>query len=398
MLIGRKNTRSEQMASESILDEVARATRLREGPSGVLELLRIVYRRGSARLQDVAREARLPLPVATAVRRELEKSGLLERKHGLTLTEKGRVLVEGDFGFRAKIDVGCPTCQGHGIVVPDSLRPIVDRLTEIVAAAPSVDVTLDQAPCTPETSVRRALLMLHGGALEGRRVLLLGDDDSVCIAIGLLSRALGKDDLTRGVTVIDADQRQLSFLHDVADREGLAITFLHHDLRKPLPFALVDKFDVIETDPPYTLEGARLFLARGCEAIAGEGDGLCFFSFAHRAPAETLQLQEIFLELGLAVRAVRAGFNQYMGATVLGNVGQLIELTRAGRMTSSLPSWTGPLYTADLNPRSRVYGCANCGREATLGEDGAPTTIEELKLRGCPMCGGTTFRRSTLRS
>src|SRR5207302_309082 len=177
-----------------------------------LELLRIVYRRGPSRLQDAAREARLPLPVATAVRRELEKAGLLERKHGLSLTEKGRVLVEGDLGFRAKIDVGCPTCQGHGIVIPDSFQPIVDRLAEIVAGAPTVDVTLDQAPCTPDTSVRRALLMLQTGALEGRRLLLLGDDDSVSIAIGLLGRALRKGDLTRGVTVIDADQRRLSFL------------------------------------------------------------------------------------------------------------------------------------------------------------------------------------------
>jgi len=383
------------MASASILDEVAQATRLREGPSGVLELLRIVYRNGSSRLQDVAREARLPLPVATAVRRELEKAGLLERRHGLALTEQGRAVVETDFGFQTKIHVGCPTCHGYGIVIPDALRTILDRLTQIIAAAPSVDVTLDQAPCTPHTSIRRALLMMQAGALEGRRLLLLGDDDSVSIAIGLLSRALGKGDLTRGVTVVDADERRLSFLRETAEREGISLNVFHHDLRRPLPALLTRSFDVIETDPPYTPEGARLFLARGCEAMANESEGLCFFSFAHRPPAETLQLQKIFLELGLAIRSVHPSFNQYIGATVLGSVGQLIELARAEKTISALPDWTGPLYTADLNRRSRIYICANCGREIALNELGAPTTIEELKARGCPACGGMTFRRQS---
>src|SRR5262245_66684770 len=81
------------MDDVSILDTVARATRLREGPAGVAAVLRAVYRAGSLRLQDAAREARLPLPVTTAIRRELEKAGLLERKHGLALTPSGRSFV-----------------------------------------------------------------------------------------------------------------------------------------------------------------------------------------------------------------------------------------------------------------------------------------------------------------
>ncbi len=165
------------MTATSILDLIAQATRLREGSSGVSALLRAVYRAGSLRLQDAAREARLPLPVATAVRRELEKAGLLERKHGLTLTDDGREFVERDLGMRTQVDLTCPTCAGHGIVIPDVVQPQVERLAEIIAGAPSVDVTLDQAPCSPDTAMRRALLMLQKGALEGRRVLVVGDDD-----------------------------------------------------------------------------------------------------------------------------------------------------------------------------------------------------------------------------
>jgi predicted methyltransferase len=179
----------------SILEKVARATQLREGPAGVAAVLRAVYRAGSLRLQEAAREARLPLPVATAIRRELEKAGLLERKHGLSLTETGQRFVETALGLGVTHDMTCPACGGHGIVIPDMLRPSVERLAAIVAEAPPVDVTLDQCPCVPDTAMLRALLMLQNGALEGRRVLILGDDDSLSVAIGLAGRALRQGDL-----------------------------------------------------------------------------------------------------------------------------------------------------------------------------------------------------------
>ena len=386
------------MAATSILDLIAQATRLREGSAGVQALLRAVYRAGSLRLQDAAREARLPLPVASAVRRELEKAGLLERKQGLSLTGDGRDFVERDLGMRTtQLDITCAVCAGHGIVIPDSLKAEVERLAEIIAVAPSVDVTLDQAPCMPDTAMRRALLMLQNGALEGKRVLLLGDDDSVSIAIGLLGRALRQDDLTRGVTVIDADERRIAFLREAAAREQLALDVVHHDLRHPLPAGLLRAFDTIETDPPYTLEGARLFLARGCEALTTQADGHCFFSFTHWPASQMLELQKVFTELGLAVRAVWPNFNRYAGASMLGNLGQLIELVHVAGSAAELPDFSGPLYTAEVNPRLRVYACTGCGKEIVLGEDGIPATIEDAKILGCSSCGGHVFRRQSVR-
>ncbi len=218
------------------------------------------------------------------------------------------------------------------------------------------------------------------------------------IAIGLLGRALRQGDLTKGVTVIDADERRLSFLRDAAAREQLPLEVVHHDLRRPLPAALRRSFDVIETDPPYTLEGARLFLARGCEALTTETDGHCFLSFAHWPASQMLELQKAFIELGLAVRAVWPNFNRYSGAAVLGNLGQLIELVHVGGAAAELPDWSGPLYTADVNPRLRIYACADCGKEAVLGQNGTPATIDELKARGCSNCGGHIFRRQSIRS
>jgi hypothetical protein len=378
---------------QATLHEIARATRLREGPAGVLAMLRAVHRSGSLRLQEAARQARLPLPVATAVRRELEKAGLLERKHGLSLTEEGRRFVEDDLGMAQIADATCPACGGRGIVVPADHGALVEQFAAIVSRAPAPDVAFDQAPCTPETAILRALTMLQTGALEGRRVLVLGDDDCIAIAIGLLGRALNRRDLTRGVVVADADARWLSFLREVADAEGLALETLHHDLRQPLPAALNGAFDSVETDPPYTLEGVRLFLTRAAEAMAGSAGGQCFLSFAQWPPVQQLQLQQVFVELGFAVQAVRPGFNRYAGAAVLGNVGQLIELVAVAAPRDAAAPWQGALYTADINPRVRAYICADCGDRVVLGEHGAPATIEALKAVGCRVCRGRTFRR-----
>ncbi len=378
------------MAEPTLLETVAKATSLREGPAGVSAVLRAVYRAGSLRLQDAARAARLPLPVTSAVRRELEKAGLLERKHGLSLTHMGRDFVERDLGLGQTADLACPACEGRGLMIPHDCRPLVEQLTAILARAPSADVTLDQAPCAPETAVLRALLMLQNGALEGKRVLMLGDDDSVSLAVGLVAKSLGRADLTRRLSVIDVDGRWLSFLKDAGAAEGIAIETVQHDLRQPLPEGLAHAFDTVETDPPYTLDGARLFLTRAGEALAG--DGHCYFSFAQWPPAQALDLQRAFVELGFAAQAARPGFNRYPGATVLGNTGQLIELAHVGQ-TAEAAEWTGPLYTAEINPRVRTYVCADCGTSTTLGKNGEPDTIEALKAAGCRSCGGHTFRR-----
>jgi hypothetical protein len=233
--------------------------------------------------------------------------------------------------------------------------------------------------------------MLKNGALEGRRVLILGDDDSLSVAIGLAGRALRQGDLTRGVTVIESDPRRVDFLRAAAASEEIAIEVVAHDLRDPLPSRLARAFDVVATDPPYTLAGANLFLGRGAEALTG--DGACYFSFTQWPASHLAELQRLFLDLGFVVRALHQGFNRYLGAGVLGNVGDLIELAQVRPPDADLPVWTGPLYTAEVNTRTRIYVCAACGAETVLGEDGAPATIEALKVAGCRQCGGKIFRR-----
>jgi hypothetical protein len=386
-----RGKRAEARVADDLLDAVARATRLREGRAGVEALVRAVHRAGSIGLADAARAARLPLPLATAVRRELERAGVFERRKGLSLTRDGRAFVEAELGFGPALDVTCETCGGSGVVPPEPAREALAVLARRLADAPAVDVTLDQAPCTPETAMRRAAFMYAAGALEGRRVLVLGDDDSVSIALALFARHVAGRPLAARIAVVELDEGRASFLERVAAEEGLPVEVVRHDLRQELPVSLRAGFDAVETDPPYTLEGATLFLTRAVQSLEGaRGDVL--FSFAHWPPSRMLALQTLCVDLGLALRAAHPGFNRYEGAAILGGVGQLLHLVATGARAEA-GVWDGALYTAEVAPRERAYRCAGCGAVWRLGRD-VPDTIEALKRRGCPRCGGRVFARA----
>jgi predicted methyltransferase len=375
--------------NDRILQEVAEATSLREGVAGVEALLRAVHRNASARLADAAREARLPLPVATAVRRELEKRGILMRQHGLAFTPDGQQWARETLGFGAQLAIEVSlTPQGP---LSRDLEQIVRAMEVHLAAAPPVDVTLDQAPCTAETSVRRAALLHRSGALEGRRVALLGDDDSVALAIGLLGRMLAGRALPRRLVVFEIDEQRVAFLKRTAEAVGFPIEVVPHDLRDPMAPEFSGAFDTFETDPPYTIAGASLFVRRGIEAL-DHGRGYGMLSFGHTAPPDRLKLQETLTWLGVAVTALYPAFNSYAGASILGSTSELHELTATGRVAAT-ERWQGALYTADINPRVRLYACTQCKRRWSLGTDAIPPTIEALKAIGCPACGNQHFQR-----
>jgi predicted methyltransferase len=260
-----------------------------------------------------------------------------------------------------------------------------------LAAAPPVDVTLDQAPCHPETAVRRAALLYRSGALEGRRVAVLGDDDSMALAIGLFGRLLAGKQLPKRLVVFEIDARRVEFLERAARDASLALEIVRHDLREPIAPEYLGTFDSFETDPPYTIAGASLFVRRGVELLE-RGQGYGMLSFGHASPPDRLKLQAALTSIGVATTALYPAFNRYAGASILGSTSELYELTATGSTFAS-ERWSGPLYTADVNPRVRIYTCTQCKRRWQLGVDVIPSTIEALKSVGCPACGNHHFRR-----
>jgi predicted methyltransferase len=379
-----------------LLHQLAERTQLREGAAGIEAVLRTIHRAGGLTGKELARQTRLPVPVITAIRRELERAELVAPGPTIRLTPQGLVLLEGAWGWVGKGFL-CRVCQGRRVVAGPEWSAVRTRLDLWFTRNPTVDVTLDQSHCTPDTNLRRALYMQTQGALAGKSVLLLGDDDSVSLSIGLMGQVLSPGSsgrLTRRLAVLDSDERILAHLRRAAEVEGFALETFLHDLRKPLPAELLAQFDTVMTDPPYTLAGLELFGSRAVEAFVPEPGKHLFLSFGHRAPDEQVAVQRLLAEMGLAVMEVIPGFNEYRGAGVLAGVSQVIyAITTAQTHPLLADAYVGPLYTGEVHPTVRRYRCMGCGTKLQVGQaqGSVAATIEQLKAEGCPRCGSQLF-------
>lgn len=358
-------------------------------------MLRAVASAEPVPTSQIARMAELPVPIVTAVCNELRKRGVLDRTRPVRLTEAAREILHAGHGG---IELACPYCEGLGVRVPEELAALRDELEPIAARAPAARMELDQTHCTVDTKIRRVLKLHAAGALHGGRILLLGDDDLVAVAIARFAQLAGL--AIRRLAVVDADPAVLAWIGEQTAGTGTDVQLIAHDLRRRLPASLAGEFDTACTDPPYTVPGAELFLSRAVQALDARPGRHVFFSFGARRPAETVATQRLITGLGLAVRSLTPHFNSYVGAGILAGTSHLYHLRSLGETTPLIEGdYDGPLYTADTRTgQSRPYRCASCGASYQVGQAAAGeppprwAQIKDLQAEGCPACGGTTFR------
>ena len=286
------------------------------------------------------------------------------------------------------------------MVIPEAVAPLLAELEQAADGGPEAKPELDQTHCTVETKLRRVLRMHAAHALAGQRILLLGDDDLVSLAIVAFAAWTGHAEVIRRLAVVDTDPDVLGWIGKQAARSGVRVDLVEHDLRQPLPAGLAGGFDVVATDPPYTVAGAELFLSRAVEALAPEPGRHVFFSFGARRPEQTVAVQAAIAQLGLAVRSLTPNFNAYLGAGVLGGTSHLYHLRSTAAARPLITGvHDGALYTADSRAAVlRPYRCANCPAVHEVGPGGRWPRIAALQAEGCPDCGGTVFRPMSLGS
>jgi len=381
------------MDIDAIAAEVAIAVGLAEGESGVRDVLLAVARSEPVPTSQIGRMAELPVPIVAAVCNELRKRGVIDKTRPVRLTALARETLAAG---QPRLDAQCPCCGGLGLHIPEQLAALSAELEEVAAGAPTARMELDQTHCTVPAKIRRVLKLHEAGALAGRQIVLLGDDDLIAVAIARFARLTGT--VIGPVTVIDSDPAVLSWIGEQA--AGADVRLVEHDLREPLPGDLAGAFEVACTDPPYTVAGAELFLSRAVSALQARPGLHVFFSFGARRPAEMLATQQLIAGLGLVIKSMTPGFNTYAGAGILASTSHLYHL-RTSAQTAPLieAAYRGPLYTADARAdQSRPYRCTSCGAIHLVGRAGpggpAPAweQIKDLQAAGCPACGGAIFR------
>jgi predicted methyltransferase len=340
--------------------EVAAAVGLAEGEAGVRSVLVAVARLEPVSTRSLSRATGLPVPLVAAVCGELRRRGVLAAERPTRLAEPWR--------------------DAFARTEAPSEGELVSSLAALAESAPPPRSELDQSHCTVETKARRALLLDREGALAGRRVLFLGDDDLTSLAVARLGRA-------KEVAVVDVDRAVLAHLR----RHLPEATLVEHDLREPLPAALAGRFDTVFTDPPYTVAGAELFLSRAAAALRPAVGGNVFLAFGPKPPAETLRVQAAIAAMGLVIRSFQRNFNEYLQASILGGTSHLYHLTSTAE-TRPLVSdpYRGRLYTGE-GRAPRRYRCASCGTQQLVGSGARFMTVDLLRADGCPECGATRF-------
>ncbi|MCL2352125.1 MAG: bis-aminopropyl spermidine synthase family protein, partial [Firmicutes bacterium] len=291
---------------------------------------------------DGARDAGLaglrvdPAVVAAAVGGDAETGGALEQI-GNTRSVLPRVLP--------------PTAGVQEICPITGFERELAVLEEIYAHRPAVDTALDQSMCTPETGLRRALLILREGGAVGRRIACVGDDDLVSVALSLVLAAVSEKPAgsrnggmtavrpesnqnnikpIAEITVFDADGRFLDYIGKVADERGFPVRRVLYNLRGPLPAEFRGAFDAAVTDPPYTLGGLGLFFSRICALLEPAPNKCVYLSYAHKSPQTLLEAQKLILGCGCLISRIFPKFNAYIGAQMLGGVSDMLVLRTAG--------------------------------------------------------------------
>lgn len=185
---------------------------------------------------------------------------------------------------------------------------LVAEVAELVAGAPEPRSALDHVPATPETVVRRALWLDSTFDLAGAHLLFVGDHDLTALAVTRLNP-------DAAATVVDLDERLLSYLDDQAPERRSRIRCLYADLRFGLPAAAYGCADVAFTDPPYTPDGVRLFVDAGLLGLRDRelGRVVLAYGFGEAHPTLGLKVQQALSARQVVFESILPDFNRYAG-------------------------------------------------------------------------------------
>ncbi len=208
---------------------------------------------------QVAGRANVPFAELVEILQQLHTHHLLDFQDSqLRLTAEGEALAR-SLNIAAAHDPTCRECGGSGVELGQFVKAR-SEFESVIAGRPPPISSYDQGALTPDSVFQRQALMYAQGDVAQKKILLLGDDD-------LLSIALALTGLPSEIAVVEIDDRLCDFIREVACDKQLPITVLQHDSREKLPPDLHAAFDTFVTDPSETIQGLLLFVEKGLSTL-----------------------------------------------------------------------------------------------------------------------------------
>lgn len=122
----------------------------------------------------------------------------------------------------------------------------------------------DQLQLLPESVIKKVEVLRDKGDIEGKKIVCLGDDDMVAIALALTG-------LPKEVSVLEVDDKIINHENTVFKKIKANAKAYKCDLVKGVPEKFKNKFDVFITEPPDTVFGNSLFFSRGIDCLKKQG-------------------------------------------------------------------------------------------------------------------------------
>ncbi|UCC19223.1 MAG: adenosylmethionine decarboxylase [Promethearchaeota archaeon] len=337
--------------AEEILAVVAEKAQLAEGIEGIRSILLTMYRFPSLKNKKVSQKTGIAIPSLAAVRGELVKAGIIEKRN--LLGEKGRIWVKKNLNLAFDYDPLPKEFNNIMKEIPEEFK-YLNNLEGLLKDRPIPEFALDQSHADFSTIVKKVLYLLKKGDIEGRKIIFLGDDDVISLALGMTK-------LADEISVVDIDKRVLEFISQSSENLKYEnFNVINHDLRESCPKAIMNKFDVVVMDPPYTIEGLRLFLKRASQVIKSSISfnekvypiigKKCLLSFGNKPPEEMQKLQLSILNHGFIINEMLPDFNHYKGASIIGQFSHLYYLQSiiSPQSKYNLNFSTHPIYTSEV--------------------------------------------------
>ncbi|SMO63321.1 hypothetical protein SAMN06269117_11538 [Balnearium lithotrophicum] len=289
---------------EQIASEAEKRTQVPAYPRSVEKVISAIMTSNNFwKIVDLSDE---PLPLVAEILKLLKEHDLvIFEGNQILLTEAGAELAR-RLGIEPFVSHKCPTCKGRGVIIDDSLREAYEKFLKIQENRPPAIHQFDQGYVTPENTFARVALADDRGDLRGKKVVVLGDDD-------LMSIALALSGLPKKVTILEIDERLVNFIKEVSDKYNLNIDARVHDLRQPLPEDVLGAYDTFFTDPPETVEAIKAFVGRGVATLKGPRCAGYFGVTRRESSADKWRrIQRVLIDMGLVITDLIHNFNEYV--------------------------------------------------------------------------------------
>ena len=252
---------------------------------------------------ELLEKTNCPLKDFVAALKELHGKGLLANdENGFYLTERGKSEVNPkslDFGAEL-----CPTCLGKRFIPKRKFKEILEEFRRITAKRPMPTLEFFQGYMLEQDVVARVALMHNYGDLDGKSIVLIGDDD-------LLSIALAITGLASRITVLDIDERLGNFIKNVNKDYGFNIEYVNYNVANPLLNDLRGMFDVFSSEPLETLSGLRAFITRGVACLKENGVGYFGLTLYEASLKKWLAVQKLLARMNCVITDIIQGFSIY---------------------------------------------------------------------------------------